>query len=145
MSEQFVCHYYLVTNRGFSRSPFSRRDEVEAAGGKFAKESLVEIEAVLGGKFASGIRWGRADVWFPNYPQIVISTNQRSCYIWGLIKDSKTSDISKYRILELDIGEWGLIGGRPFFITHNKIFPDWVGDGPWPFLEMYFPNLPMVI
>jgi hypothetical protein len=122
-----------------------RKEEVLAAGGKFAKESLEEICDTLDFVVPTKNPFGRSDIWFPNYPQIVIKTNQKSAYVYAMVRKSGTKEMITLRVIDMHVGEWGMIDGRPFFVTSGRISSSWKGNGPWPFLEMCFPNLPTEI
>ena len=155
--EPFVCYYYrsnrfpkLIYDRqsqryvanpsvNVPRTPFKRQAELLESGGQFARLSKSEIEETLGARFPEKHTFGRSDVWFP---QIVISTQQRSAYVNAIVHDVRSSYLKPFRVVVLDPGEWGCHNGRPYFVTDDKLFPHWKGEGPWAFLEMCFPNLP---
>lgn len=132
------------------RNPYERRIELEASGGLFAKEYIPDLFRAVELKppdkiYKSRLLVSRSDVWFPKYPRVVIRTHTRSAEIFGLVQSSFDNSISKVRILYLDPGNWACVDGYPFFVTHERLDPNWVGNGPWPFIEMCFPNLPLRI
>lgn len=143
MQDAFIVRYSCGAGE---RSPWDRRSQLEEHGAYLAKDSIKEMCAHFQASKPPKNPFRRSDVWFGAAPQIVIQTYQSHITILWVFKDGRVNgQLNTMPIFHLDRGEFGIMQGQPYFLTYHKVFDYWDGNGPWCFIPMVFPNLPMEI